>query len=345
MSSDSATTLEPSLPPPSDADVANAEVAIAPAGDAASTGAVADRMVLVADDDPIARSVLSHYLARWGFKPRVAVDGTEARSILEGRDAPHLVLLDWEMPGSTGAEVCRWLRDQPDQCYRYIILLTNKNLRKERLEGLDAGADDYVTKPIDPAELQCRIRAGWRVVTLEDTLRRQVTRDALTGIRNRGAIVDCLGRELVRASREGRPLSVMLLDIDHFKQINDTHGHTAGDSVLQEVAHRLEKHVRPYDFVGRYGGEEFLIVLPGLDGEHAASCAERLRQCVADSPVTSPARAIDVKLSIGVAVARPDSAVTSMIDAADAALYDAKRAGRNRIVTADDTHWRPAKAA
>jgi two-component system cell cycle response regulator len=233
--------------------------------------------ILIADDSVVSRHLLDATLRKWGYDVVVACDGTEAWNQLQREDAPKLAILDWVMPGLTGPEVCSKVREHAKGSeYTYILLLTSKSLKEDLIEGMEAGADDYVTKPFDQHELKVRLRAGTRIIDLEDELvrareelREQATKDSLTRLWNRSSILDILDRVLVRGEREQRPLGVVLADLDHFKSVNDTYGHFAGDAVLREFTRRVSGSMRSYDSMGRYGGEEFLIILPGCDEAHS----------------------------------------------------------------------------
>jgi two-component system cell cycle response regulator len=296
--------------------------------------------VLIADDDMISRRLLEATLTRWGYEAIVTHDGVEAWNVLQRPTAPSLAILDWMMPGMDGVEVCRKVRQREPEPYIYLLLLTTKGRKEHLIEGLDAGADDYLTKPFDPHELQVRLRAGKRIVTLQaeliearENLRVQATHDPLTGVWNRRAILEILGNDLARSRREGPPVAAAIADLDHFKRINDTYGHVAGDMALCEAVSRMRTLLRPYDAIGRYGGEEFLIVLPGCTAQDALRLAERLRVGLSQETVTIPGGRIIVTSSLGVAasdtIAAPDA--TSLVRAADAALYRAKAYGRNRL--------------
>ena len=296
--------------------------------------------VLIADDDLVSRRLLEAMLTRWGYEVVVTHDGVEAWEVLQGTNAPMLAILDWMMPGMDGVEVCRKVRQRGQEPYIYLILLTTKGLKENLIEGLDAGADDYLTKPFDPHELQVRLRAGKRIVTLQaeliearESLRIQATHDPLTGVWNRRAIIEMLGNELARSKREDAPMAVAIADLDHFKRINDTYGHMAGDMALCEAVNRIRTLLRAYDAIGRYGGEEFLIVLPGCTAQDGLRLAERLRLGVGREPVNIPSGTVVVTSSLGVAASDTIAALdtTSLIRAADAALYRAKANGRNRI--------------
>jgi len=289
--------------------------------------------ILIAEDHVHLSHLFEDLLRPWGYDPVLVHDGTAALEALSGPDAPRLAVLDWRMPGLDGIEVCRRLRADPTRPYAYLVLLTGQGGRREMLEGLEAGADDFLTKPADEAELKARLACGRRLIALEQRLREVACRDPLTGLWNRGAILDRLDRELARSRREGRPLGVVLADLDHFKAVNDTHGHLAGDEVLRQAARRMLEAVRPYDTVGRYGGEEFLVVLPGCDADASAGLAERLRRRVAAEPMDC-GLAVDVILSLGAAGTGggPQAAdAGSLMRAADRALYRAKGAGRDRV--------------
>jgi diguanylate cyclase (GGDEF)-like protein len=251
-----------------------------------------------------------------------------------------LAILDWMMPGLDGIQICRQVRQRAEAPYVYLLLLTAKGKQEDIINGLEAGADDYLTKPFHALELKARLRSGRRILELQQQLiaareafRLQATHDLLTSLWNHAAILDILRRELERARRESNPLGVVMADLDHFKQVNDTYGHLAGDAVLREVAKRLSASVRPYDSVARYGGEEFLIVAPNCDPDSALDLAQRLRSSLAQKPLDLPEGRLPLTCSLGVAVgglARGDNS-DSLLRAADAALYRAKASGRNCV--------------
>ena len=290
--------------------------------------------VLIADDDPVSLLLLESTLADWGYEVTVARDGIAAWEALRGALAPPIAVLDWMMPGLDGVEVCRKVRHESDAPYVYLIMLTGKTDTRDIVQGMEAGADDYLSKPVDEQELQVRLRAGRRIVELQEALRTQATRDALTGVWNRGAILKILERELNRSVREGASVGVVLADIDHFKRINDTLGHLTGDVVLQEMTTRMGAALRPYDALGRYGGEEFLIVLPGCDTAGTLTVAERVRTRISETPVQTPGGVVDVTGSLGAATTDgcPSTSPSALIQLADLALYRAKSAGRNRAL-------------
>jgi diguanylate cyclase (GGDEF)-like protein len=298
--------------------------------------------ILIADDSVVSRHLLDATLRKWGYDVVVACDGTEALNALQAEDAPKLAILDWVMPGLTGPEVCHRVREHAkDKEYTYILLLTSKSLKEDLIAGMEAGADDYITKPFDQHELKVRLRAGTRIIDLEkelvrarEALREQATKDSLTLIWNRGSILDILDREIARGNREQRPVGVVLADLDHFKAVNDTHGHFAGDAVLREFSRRMVTSIRPYDAIGRYGGEEFLIVLPGCDGQNTLAQSERLRIALAHEPMSIHEARRQVTASFGATNWIPGGPMDadSLIRIADKALYIAKNQGRDRAV-------------
>ncbi len=296
--------------------------------------------VLIADDSLTSRTMLKRALVSWGYEVTSVENGTEAWDVLSQPDAPSLAILDWVMPGGlTGPEVCQKVREQRREPYTYIILLTSKGTKDETVEGMGAGADDYVIKPFDNHELQVRLRAGKRIIDLQlellaarEELRDRANKDLLTMLPNRSAIHSTLEGELARCHRDGRTVGVILLDIDHFKRINDTYGHFAGDVVLKETASRLKGNIRPYDQVGRYGGEEFLVVLPNCDLDQARMQAERLRFRLAAAPVSVDGVDIHVSASFGVTISDATLRNSEMlVRVADEALYRSKADGRNRV--------------
>jgi two-component system, cell cycle response regulator len=308
--------------------------------------------VLIADDSIVSRHLLQSTLQKWGYEVLAASDGQQAWNILRMPDPPQIAILDWMMPVLTGIEVCSRVRQLQRDDYTYILLLTSRNQKGDVYEGMNAGADDYVTKPFDPHELQVRVRAGRRIVDLQrellqarEALRQQATTDALTTLPNRASILETLIRELNRCQREQRPLSCVMVDVDHFKIINDTMGHLVGDQVLHHVANRLKSSIRNYDSIGRYGGEEFLVVLPGADEAAAVAQADRMRKVLIDSPLTVTENVrpdaenkgpIHFTASFGVAVSTHPLATgpQDLLRLADEFLYVAKRQGRNRVAAA-----------
>jgi two-component system cell cycle response regulator len=300
----------------------------------------ARKRILIAEDDPVSRRLLELFLVKWSFEVSIATTGTEALQMLERLDAPRLAILDWMMPGMEGVQVCQKLRESGDRKYVYVLLLTARAQKEDLLQGLESGADDYLTKPFDSQELRARLHVGQRILDLQDQLIAageellyRATHDNLTGMVNRGVIMDTLRRERARQAREGGSFGIVLVDLDHFKYVNDTHGHLAGDDVLREAAQRMMACVRPYDSVGRYGGEEFLIVVPSSNAMGTMGLAERIRRAIEAKPIMTNSIPIAVTASFGVTASVDKSPLDpqEILRLADAALYRAKERGRNRV--------------
>jgi diguanylate cyclase (GGDEF)-like protein len=294
--------------------------------------------VLLADDDLVSRRILEGMLVRLGYEVVVASNGIEAQDILLAPDGPRLAILDWMMPGADGLTVCRTIRSQA-KAYVYVIVLTSKDQKEDLVAAFDAEVDDFITKPYEPVELRARLRSGERVLTLQARLletqallQHQATHDPLTGLWNRGMVHEQIALELRRAERTGDTLAVIMADLDHFKHVNDQYGHAAGDHVLQEAAARMRGVLRGHDAISRYGGEEFLVLLPRTDRGVALTVAERIRQAVESHTVMFGDHALTVTLSLGLATTTSaEPSVDPLVAAADAALYRAKAAGRNRV--------------
>lgn len=296
--------------------------------------------ILIAEDNRFFRRLLEVNLKQWGHDIVQCEDGQQAWDVLKGEDPPRLAVLDWEMPKKHGVEICRDVRELKDRPYVYIILLTAKNRQDDLVEGLESGADDYITKPFDPVELKVRLRAGTRIVQLQDDLlsayraaEMRAKEDSLTGLWNHSAILDILRKELSRSARRHTWVGVIMADMDKFKRINDCHGHLNGDRVLKRAADVLRKGVRSYDSVGRYGGEEFLIVLPACDLREAGILAERLRVSAERDSMNDGSPESTWTISLGVTAVKGSNAMTPdfAIRTADQALYRAKERGRNCV--------------
>lgn len=290
--------------------------------------------ILLVEDSYIERKKIGAYLDDWGFEYVGVGSGTEAIKLLEGANPPDFALLDWLLPGLDGIDVLRRIRKQTQGGgYTYTVMLTAKTQKQDRIAAMEAGADDYLSKPVDATELRSRIMVGKRILELQQSLRFAATHDFLTGLLNRSEILAALERELSRAAREEKPTTVILCDVDHFKRVNDTLGHAAGDAVLKEVSRRLKLDLRPYDVVGRYGGEEFLIILPGCNAEAGARRADGIRHLVAKDRIHTPEGETSTTISMGVTstVARRDHPIAEFLHEADVSLYAAKTNGRNRV--------------
>jgi two-component system, cell cycle response regulator len=303
-------------------------------------GPACDR-VLIAEDDAMFRKILRSWLESWGYEVTVAEDGAKAWQILQEIRAPHLLILDWIMPKLNGIDLCRLVRERASSPYQYILLVTAKDDKQDLVRGLEAGADDYLSKPFDRDELKARLRTGRRILTLQDEqlkvrekLHLQANHDGLTGTWNRTAILGLLHREFELAARAENTIGLIMLDLDHFKIVNDTYGHLAGDDVLVEAARRMQQAVRSYDLLGRYGGEEFLVVSPDCDINQIQICAERIRLAMAEKPVLADGSRIAITVSAGAAILSPRlNTEREAIAAADSALYRAKSAGRNLVAS------------
>ena len=297
--------------------------------------------VLIAEDDSLLRQMLRGALAAAGHQLITAANGLDAWEMLQ-REHVRMLIVDWMMPGLDGPELIRRIRGAGWPGYTYIILLTAKTGRDDVVEGLNAGADDYVTKPFRQDELLARMGVGTRILELEtrlsESLEREealATRDSLTGLPNRRALYDRARAELNRAEREKRSVGVIMLDIDHFKLINDRFGHAAGDEALRRVAEVLQKSKRDYDYTGRWGGDEFLTILPGTSMLQAGLVAERIRASIDMVRLeVGGADTVELRSSLGVACASPATSpigIDDLLNQADGALYRAKADGRNRV--------------
>src|ERR1700681_113129 len=315
------------------------------AGTSAEAGESADvkPSILLVEDEPTTRLMMARQLTRAGYEVEAVHDGAEALAMLKKRFFP-LLLTDWDMPEMNGVALCKAVREMPLEGYVYTILLTAREGKAHVIEGLAAGADDYLTKPPDDSELRARLNTGRRILKLEQSLRaanRQnhllsIT-DALSTAFNRRHLMERLPQEIERACRYGRPLSIVLCDVDHFKNVNDTHGHQAGDDVLKAFAKLLMSSTRKaIDWVVRYGGEEFLIVLPETLVADAIAVAEKMRVGIALDPFEITDGTLRVSASFGVAgydsvQPQEDNHVDSLIASADICLYRSKETGRNRV--------------
>jgi two-component system cell cycle response regulator len=290
--------------------------------------------ILVADDSLFYRNMLQSYLESWGYEVVLAADGYAAENILDGDNTIQLAILDCLMPGLSGLELCERIRARK-QRYVYAILLSADNQDSDVFRGFEFGADDYLCKPFNQFELRTRLRVGElnlrsheEVAEAHDALKFEASHDFLLRMWNRRAIIELLGKELSRAKRLRTPLSVLLADLDLFKQINDSHGQLVGDEVLRSAADRMAGAVRNDDHVGRYEGEEFLMVLPNCTSEAAREVAERVRQSVGDATLPNE---VEITVSIGVSQWRSGQEMHNLLHRAEVALYRAKQKGRNRV--------------
>ncbi len=294
--------------------------------------------ILIADDDPVSLRMLEKTLLRADYEVIAVRNGRAAVEELCRPEGPRLALLDWMMPELDGPAICREVRSQRGERHVHLVLLTSKNSKQDVVIGLESGADDYLIKPFDPQELKARLHTGLRILQLEDNLleareemRYKAAHDSLTSLLNRGTILELLAHELTRTHRESGCTIAVLGDLDHFKLVNDTYGHPVGDEVLREVGRRLLGSVRSYDFVGRYGGEEFLLVLNNCEVNKAMDRAEEIRMAVGRSPISTTQGALAITVSVGVIASRGRGleTVEEFLCEVDRALYTAKAAGRN----------------
>ncbi len=295
--------------------------------------------VIVADDNEHDKLLLQYLLEKWGFNVCLASNGLEAWELLQSDDSPAIAILDWVMPGLDGIETCKKIRSCPCRHYTYVVIVTAKSEKQHMLAALRAGSDDYLAKPFDADELQSRLLVAERILCVQEKLMAayervefhaiQAVQDCLTKLLNRSGIMEALKRELIRSYRSREPFAVIMADVDHFKHINDTYGHPAGDEVLCEVATRIKTSLRIYDAVGRWGGEEFIGIIPGCDASAAFHVGEKIRQAVGGTPIKILDEPNTITVSVGVDARVGEISSDEMLRAADAALYQAKASGRN----------------
>jgi two-component system cell cycle response regulator len=310
--------------------------------------------VMIVDDDELVLARLQELVAAAGYHVRTAANGIEALHSLK-HSAASIVVTDLNMPGMDGLDLCRRVREHAWPGYVYIVLLTIRNDEKDILAGLDAGADDYLSKRTSPAQFTARLRIAKRVLALEyslkdalDKKRQLAMTDALTGAYNRRYFVRHLSREMKRSQRFGGDVSLLLLDIDHFKQVNDTYGHSVGDVVLQKLTEQIAACLRrATDWCARLGGEEFAIVLEGTNLADARICAEKMRRTIENTLIDTPAGAVRITVSIGVSAlggiaARNSATVQSLLELADTNLYASKASGRNCVTSSTSNDGSPA---
>ncbi len=297
--------------------------------------------VLVVDDDPLSRRILEQVLVSAGYEVETAVDGRDALAKLR-HHRPDVVVTDWQMPVMDGLTLCRILKATEETRFTHVVMLSARGETESKVTGLETGADDYLVKPVEPVELKARVKVGLRLqralsdlASKNEILEKLALTDALTGLANRRAFGEALEAELARVRRHGRPASLLFLDLDHFKGVNDAHGHPVGDEVLAGFSQVLKRGSRRGDLAARIGGEEFAILLPATSRVPAALVAERVRRATEGRPL---GRSVPVPVTVSVGVvstedlpAPPDAA--ELLRRADAALYRAKAEGRNRVAT------------
>jgi two-component system cell cycle response regulator len=299
--------------------------------------------ILVADDSAVSRKLVEHALRDKSYSLLFAKNGQEAIELYAKR-SPHIVIVDWEMPDITGIEFCKHIRTQPLASYTYIILLTGKTEKENTVAGLAAGADDYLTKPFHPEELIARVAVGIRIGQLQHKVEAQnvllqelALTDALTGLPNRRAVEDWAAQQLSAAARHGFSFCVVMADLDHFKLINDTYGHAAGDTVLRAFAQILKATSRRSDICGRIGGEEFVCILTHSSMTNAEVVAQRIRSQLETTSFVFDHKTVNVTASFGIAGFDAERPLDfgALLAQADKALYVAKNLGRNRVETGE----------
>ena len=297
--------------------------------------------ILIAEDSSTSRMMLVAVAKNWGYEVVEAEDGLVAWEVMQQEDAPRLLLIDWEMPNMNGIELCERVRAQESTNPPYILLLTARTKAEDIVKGLSKGANDYVAKPFNNAELQARMQVGQRMLEMQselsdamEELRTHATYDALTGILNRRAVLDQIPKEIQRVRRQNMELCIGMCDIDYFKKINDTHGHLVGDEVLKEVTKRMQSALRTYDLIGRFGGEEFLVIASSTEG-HPLDAYNRVCEILSATPIRVGELSLNVTISCGVTQLLDDDSennYTEILARADAALYEAKESGRNKVM-------------
>ena len=293
--------------------------------------------ILVVDDDALQRKIIKEALAIGSYDAITLDSAQAAKEVLE-RDTVRFVITDWVMPDMDGLAFVRWIRSANITGYVYVMLLTSRDETRDIEDGLNAGADDYIKKPFYPKELLARVAVGERILRLEQRLKEQILVDDLTGLMNRRAIYQTGKQEIARARRDTSPLSVLFLDLDKFKNINDTYGHLAGDEALKLSARLLQENIREYDLLGRWAGDEFVALLPNTNREQAAELGGRvLRAFNREAMILKNGSRIVLNVSIGLFTWMPSEIDTSDLDTlvrlADEAMYKAKQSGGNRVLS------------
>ncbi|MDH4218756.1 MAG: diguanylate cyclase [Candidatus Aminicenantes bacterium] len=294
--------------------------------------------VLIAEDNAVSARILKKNIEDWGYEVVMAQDGDEAWKAYQNEKI-RLAVLDWMMPKINGLDLCKRIREidheEGNKEYTYVILLTAKDQQADLIKGFSAGADDYITKPFKRHELKARLKTGKRIIDLQRQIMEQADRDGLTGLWNRKRMFKILEKEINRAQREERPLATIMIDVDNFKKINDTYGHHSGDSVLVEVSSYLQKSIRNYDEICRYGGDELFIILPNCNLAMTERIAERLRQRVSETKIETDTGTLDITISLGGVSSEiflSDLTPDKLVISSDEALLKAKSNGRNCVV-------------
>jgi two-component system, cell cycle response regulator len=289
--------------------------------------------VIVAEDDPVTLMLINDKLTKWGYQVIEAENGARVLQLIEEHPDVQLFLVDWQMPELDGISLCIHLKNKKSIEASYIIILTSKKSTENLVLALESGADDFISKPFAPDELKVRLKAGMRVINTENQLLHQATHDPLTNVLNHRAIIDELAKLWALSNRKKSPLALLMLDLDHFKKVNDSYGHQAGDYALKNFCQLVKKELRPYDYFGRYGGEEFTICLPSADADQAMAVAERIRSRLESKSLEYDGLCFSITVSIGVALySENQKSQKELLMSADKAAYEAKSLGRNQVV-------------
>ncbi|MBS3818621.1 diguanylate cyclase [bacterium] len=294
----------------------------------------ASSQILIAEDEFLSRTALESNIQDWGYDTISAKNGEEAWNIIQNKNI-RIAILDWMMPGSNGLNLCRKIREEfqeKKKKYIYIILVTGRDSQEDVLEGLAAGADDYLSKPLNYQELRIRLQNGKRIIDLEESRMKLASFDSLTQLWNHNKILDFFEEEIQRGKRENLPTGIIMADIDYFKRINDNYGHQIGDQALFEVSRRLKTAIRRYDKIGRYGGDEMLVVLPNCRHQNILQVAQRLCTSVNQEKIKSDGGFLDITISVGGVSSSifPQASSKNLLQISDKALYSAKMKGRNQ---------------
>ena len=296
--------------------------------------------VLIAEDDPASNALLKSLLLKWGFDVVNTFGGVEAWRALQREDTPQIAILDWMMPGMDGLEVCRRVREQEKggDLYTYVIVLTAKSDREDIVTGIDAGADEYIVKPFDKEELRARLRTGQRIIELQTALRVANRKlllmsrlDPLTGALNRNAILDDLDLAFYRSEREKKPLSISLVHVDNLKKLSQSAGCAAGDRILQDIVRRINARIRRTDYLGRYGTDDFLVVLSGVDLNTGMGVCRRIRDTISEKEIPVNDHSLPVTVSQCLVAWDGKAGAQEFIAAAESTLSTTKTRGRNRL--------------
>ncbi len=298
-----------------------------------------NKNILIIEDDKDSRELLTIYLSKWNYNVFESSKPSKALELIEANNI-QMALIDWVLDESSGVEICRQIREKFNDEYIYIIMITGKKNQSDVVEALSKGADDYLIKPFNFQELKVRIKAGERILTYQNNLKNcydklyaASIKDPLTGTFNRQTILERLNAEFERSKRLNDDFSIIMTDIDFFKKVNDSYGHLIGDKVLKHIGKILTNSIRKYDAVGRYGGEEFLIILPHSDIDTAIKIANRIRSTLKNNPLNIENVVIPVTMSFGVAYIDDADSASELLKLADTYLYMAKNKGRDKIVS------------